>query len=132
MNVRHRMLAILGAALVCMTFAGVAYAAQVDVTLDPNATGCLDSLPVFTEVNALCSVFSPEGGQATCRLRNDTLGRRAAGPTVGPVVAFNLRQSTSPELFPPPGSTSGHVFRVCANNNVAGQRIKVQLIINGF
>jgi hypothetical protein len=133
MNVRNRKLSIIGGAILALTvLAGAAYAVQVDVSLDPNAAACLDSPPVFTEVNALCNVIEPIGGRVTCRLRNVTLGTPAADPAVAwPVITINLRQWMTPWLFPPPGSSSGHVFRVCANNNVQGQRVKVQLIING-
>jgi hypothetical protein len=98
----------------------------------PGATGCIDSPPVFQEVNALCNVTSPVLGQVTCRVRNVTLGNQAGDPTTGQIVGFNLRQPTSPGQFPPPGSTSGYVFRVCAHNNVLAEKAKVQLIINGF
>jgi hypothetical protein len=132
MNVRNRKISLFGAALSLMIFAGAAYAVQADLTLGTDASGCIDSPPVFQEINALCNVVSPVGGQVTCRLRNVSLGVLAAGPTVGQVVSYNLRRNTSPSMFPPAGSTSGYVYRVCANNNVAGRTARVQLLINGF
>ena len=59
MKVRTRTLSILGAALALTLVAGGLYAAQADLTLGVDATGCIDSPPVFQEVNALCNVLSP-------------------------------------------------------------------------
>jgi hypothetical protein len=108
------------AAGVFLLSTGAAQAAQANLTLTPGATGCLDSPPSPNRVESFGFV-SPTSQQATFRLRNVTKGQLVAGPQVSQQATFNLNGNGSPD-----------VYRICANNNVAGQTISVTLIINGF
>ncbi len=124
MHVSLRKLAVFGAAFACLALAGSAQAAQADLTLSPGASGCLDAsgASTATQVNAFGFVTFPNTStQATFRLRNVTKAQLIAGPDVAQQVTYNR-----------PANAPTDLYRICANNNVAGQTIKVTLIINVF
>lgn len=118
-----RVLAVAGAAL-SLSLAVPAHAAQVELTLSPGASGCVDAsgTPWATQVNAFGFVSQPNTStQATFRLRNVTKATLIAGPDVAQQVSYNR-----------PANGPTDIYRLCANNNVAGVTIKVTLINNVF
>lgn len=123
-QVSLRTLAVVGAVLASLSFVGAAHAAQADLTLSPGASGCLDASgsSTATQVNAFGFVNFPNTSTlATFRLRNVTKAQLIAGPDVAQQVSYNK-----------PANAPTDLYRICANNNVAGQTIKVTLIINVF
>jgi hypothetical protein len=122
---RKRLLMTLVAGLVLTAAAGMAEAKQVLVTLDPNTSGCLDGDLYSFQVGSVGAVQEPVGVPVTFRLRKVGVPGAIAGPTTTTVFSAPFFASDRPDLFP-------GVFRICANNDVSGQRVKVQLVINGF
>ncbi len=119
MHVSLRKLAVFGAVFACLVLAGGAQA----LVLPPGSTVCVDSGSAPNWIAASGNVGAPAGAAVTFRLRNVTKSQLVAGPVVGTF--------TPPQLFNIPGNGDPDVYRLCANNNIVGVTVNVDLSISG-
>jgi hypothetical protein len=105
MKVRNRTLSIPGAALALTLFAGALYAAQADLTPGVDASGRIDSPPVFQEVNALCNVISPVGRPGDLPAYRSTVWITKWGRIVSSSAGAPERVGISPDVTADRGSS---------------------------
>lgn len=122
LQVSLRTLALAGAALASLSWAGAAHAVQNQGWISPNgAPICADSGAAPNGVEASGFVNAPSGATGTFRLRNVTKAMIVQGPVTLTNAVFIQRGNGSPDNY-----------RVCANNNNGSVSIFATVIINAI